>query len=218
MRNLIVIFLFSFFPVSSFSFNLEDKLNGVVAIFGEESAGSGVLISRDGFILSNWHVVEGQEEISILILQDEEEENFRTAKIIKSNKLKDLVLLKLKDSPKNLNFIKLSLKVPEIGDEVHAIGHPEGELWSYSKGYISAHRRNYLAEFGENLNSQEEKISGTFSGNVYQTQTPIFPGNSGGPLLNKDGNLIGINTFTNLESSLMSYSITNEEILKFLIN
>ena len=125
MRNLIVIFLFSFFSVSSFGFNLEDKLNGVVAIFGEESAGSGVLISRDGFILSNWHVVEGQEEISILILQDEEEENFRTAKIIKSNKLKDLVLLKLKDSPKNLNFIKLSLKVPEIGDEVHAIGHPE---------------------------------------------------------------------------------------------
>lgn len=220
MRNLNFILLIAIILFSTFSFAFEskNKINSVVAIFSDDGFGSGVLISKEGFILSNWHVIKGSKQLEVLLAQDKHAEVFRKVKIIKFDKSKDLVLLKLKDAPANLNFLSISANYPKVGDEVHAFGHPEGEFWSYTKGYLSAHRHNYTAKFINNVDKNIEESFDLFQGDVYQTQTPIFPGNSGGPLLNKFGNLIGINTFTNHGSSLMSFSITNEEIIKFLIN
>ena len=94
-----------------------------------------------------------------------------------------------------------------VGEEAHAIGHPDSELWTYTKGYISQLRPDYQWEY---ING--EKMHAT----VIQIQTPINPGNSGGPLLNKHGNLIGINAFANLDKQLMNFAISVEEIIKFL--
>ena len=73
----------------------------------------------------------------------------------------------------------------EVGDDVHAIGHPEGEVWTYTTGTISQIRPKY--------EWKDENI--THSATVIQTQTAINPGNSGGPLLNNKAQVIGINSF-----------------------
>ncbi len=66
--------------------------------------------------------------------------------MIKFNETSDLALLKLTTIPKGLEPIKISKVIPKVGDSVHAVGHPHGEMWSYSKGYISAHRTGILME------------------------------------------------------------------------
>jgi len=74
-----------------------------------------------------------------------------------------------------------------IGLDVYAIGHPDGQSWSYTKGIISQYRINYDWDCtGENL---------LHRGNIIQTQTPINPGNSGGPLLDDGGRIVGVNSF-----------------------
>jgi len=179
----------------------------VVAIFGDVAIGSGVIISSQGYILTNWHVIENNSNFKVLTIgEGSYEENLREAEVIKYNATSDLALIKLKSLPGNMSVAKISQIIPKIGAAVHAIGHPNGEIWSYTKGYISAHRDDF---------SWKTEIN-NFKGDVYQMQTPINPGNSGGPLLNDFGNIVGINTFADTESQGITYAITVTEIIKFL--
>ena len=93
----------------------------------------------------------------------------------------------------------------EVGDDVHAIGHPEGEVWTYTTGTISQIRPKY--------EWKDEKI--THSATVIQTQTAINPGNSGGPLLNNNAQVIGINSFR-MEGEGLNYAIAGDTIETFL--
>ena len=185
------------------------NVSGVVFIAGDNGIGSGVIISNAGHILTNWHVIEDNPNLNALTLgEGDYDENLRDLELIKYDPQKDLALLKLKTIPKNVSVIKISKVVQEVGERVHAIGHPRGEMWSYAMGYISAFREGYTWKDPEN--EQE------FSGDVYQMQTPINPGNSGGPLLNEHGNLIGINTFVDTNSQNITYAVTVKEIVSFL--
>ncbi len=185
----------------------DNAVDKVVLIYSEENMGSGVLISERGYVLTNWHVVKDRKEFYILTLAEGGfDENKRKAEVIKFNETSDLALLKLTTIPKDLKPIKISKVIPKVGDSVHAVGHPHGEMWSYSKGYISAHREEYS---WKNKNVD-------FEGDVYQMQTPINPGNSGGPLVNDFGNLIGLNTFVSTEGQGLSYALTVKEIVRFL--
>ena len=65
-----------------------------------------------------------------------------------------MALIQLVHAPRNIQYISISKKLPKVGAEVHAIGHPDGELWSYTKGYVSAHRKNYSAYMSEESNSE----------------------------------------------------------------
>ena len=194
--------------VNSQEINIYDNsYASVVAIYGDAAMGSGVIISSRGYILTNWHVIENNPNFKILTIGEGGfEENLREAEIIKYNATSDLALIKLKSLPSNMSVAGISQVIPKIGDAVHAIGHPNGEIWSYSKGYISAHRDNFSWE-------AEKKF---FKGDVYQMQTPINPGNSGGPLLNDSGNVVGINTFVDTSSQGITYAVTVTEIIKFL--
>lgn len=185
-----------------------DKSNlSVVAILGEHSIGSGIIISADGYILTNWHVIKDEKDFKVLTIgEGGYEKNLREAQVIKYSLTSDLALLKLKSFPQDMQIARLSQVIPNVGDSVHAIGHPHGEIWSYSKGYISAHRENYSWDIGDQ----------NYYGDVYQMQTPINPGNSGGPLLNDHGNVVGINTFINTRGQGITYAVTVEEIIKFL--
>ena len=181
----------------------------VVAILGDESIGSGIIISRDGYILTNWHVIADEKNFQVFTLAEGGyEENLRDAEVVKYSVNSDLALIKLTSIPKDIQVAKISQVIPDIGDSVHAIGHPHGEAWSYSKGYISAHREEYSWDIDEQ----------THTADVYQMQTPINPGNSGGPLLNDHGNVIGINTFINTRAYGITYALTGEEILRFLLS
>ena len=185
------------------------NVSGVVFIAGDNGIGSGVIISNGGHILTNWHVIEDNPNLNALTLgEGDYDENLRGLELIKYDSQKDLALLKLKTIPKNVSVIKISKVIQEVGERVHAIGHPRGEMWSYAMGYISAFREGYTWKDPEN--EQE------FSGDVYQMQTPINPGNSGGPLLNEHGNLIAIKTFIDTNSQNITFAVTVKEIVSFL--
>ncbi|UTF61430.1 DegQ family serine endoprotease [Gilvimarinus sp. DA14] len=140
------------------------------------SMGSGFIISEDGYIVTNNHVIDGADEVNVR-LHDKRE---FVAKTIGADPLSDLALLKIEaeDLPK-LTFAKAdSLKV---GQWVVAIGSPFGLDYSASAGIVSAKGRSIGA-------NQSQYVP------FIQTDVAINPGNSGGPLFNMDGEVVGINS------------------------
>ena len=141
----------------------------------ETSLGSGVIISEQGYILTNNHVVEGADEIQIALKDGRNAE----AAVIGTDPESDLAVLKITLS--DIPSITLGQsKVSEIGDVVLAIGNPFGVGQTVTMGIVSATGRDRLG-----LNTFEDFI---------QTDAAINPGNSGGALVNAFGHLIGINT------------------------
>ena len=215
MHNLIKVFAVIFIlsnPLHASSI-YEKSAMGVVLLIGDKGFGSGVIISQKGYILTNNHVVDGNENLEAILSYKydlgEYDEYVHSVKIIKKDVVKDLALLKIIKPTSALKAIYISRNIPSIGSQVHAIGHPDLEVWSYTTGYISQIRDDYEWSYEDDI----EHVA-----NVYQTQTPIAEGNSGGPLLNKHGNLVGINTFGDDENNFQNFSITVDEIVKFLIN
>lgn len=141
----------------------------------EKSLGSGVIISPEGYILTNNHVVEGASDVRVTLSDKRELE----AKIIGTDPKTDVAVLKIDAS--NLKPITFgdSSKV-EVGDTALAIGDPFGVGQTVTKGIISATGRGNLG-----IEDYEDFI---------QTDAPINPGNSGGALINDRGELVGINT------------------------
>ena len=191
----------------------EQANSGVVLIMGDDGFGSGALISSQGHILTNYHVIAESKELEVALyhtydLGDDFKKYFFEARLIKVDPEKDLALIKLIDPPKNLNVLRISRIVPPIGSQVHAIGHPNTEFWSYTTGYISQMKHDYEWQYEE---GGMQHVA-----TVYLTQTPIDEGNSGGPLLNSHGNIVGVNTFGSSSASFQNYSVSAEEVVKFL--
>lgn len=139
------------------------------------SLGSGFLISDDGYILTNNHVVEGADSI-IVRLSDRSE---KTAELIGSDKRSDLALLKI-EADRKLPVVRMGdSETVQPGEWVAAIGSPFNFEYSITKGIVSALNRNLP--------------NGSYVPFI-QTDVPINPGNSGGPLLNMKGEVIGINS------------------------
>jgi serine protease Do len=147
-----------------------------------QAAGTGFVISKDGYILTNNHVVEGATKIEIAFFGDEADDVYE-AKVVGRDQLTDSALIKLTQMPKHaLQEAKLgdsSQMAP--GDWVMAIGNPFGLGHTISVGVVSAVGRPLPVA---DLRTQD----------VIQTDAAINPGNSGGPLLNLRGEVIGINT------------------------
>lgn len=142
----------------------------------ERGVGSGVLVSADGSILTNHHVVDGAEKITVLMSDNK---SFK-AKIVGSDQPSDLAVLKIEGE--NLPFLTLgNSDTVRVGDIVLAIGNPLGIGQTVTAGIISAKgRRTGLSD-------------GSFE-DFLQTDAPINRGNSGGALVNLNGELIGINS------------------------
>jgi serine protease Do len=136
--------------------------------------GSGFIISADGYIVSNNHVIDGADEIVIDFFDGRELD----AKLIGTDPKTDIALLKVEaDEP--LPFVSFGdSDVSRVGDWVLAIGNPLGQGFSVSAGIISARNRS---------------LRGTYDDYI-QTDAAINRGNSGGPLFNMEGNVIGVNT------------------------
>ncbi len=137
--------------------------------------GSGVIVSPEGYILTNQHVVDGADQIEVALADG----RTATAKVIGSAPETDLAVLKINMT--NLPTITLGRSdQSRVGDVVLAIGNPFGVGQTVTMGIISALGRNHLG-----INTFE---------NFIQTDAPINPGNSGGALVDVNGNLLGINT------------------------
>ena len=140
------------------------------------SGGSGFIISKDGFILTNHHVIEDASEV-IVSLQDRRE---FPAEIIGSDKRSDVALLKVKTN-ENLPFLTLgNSDNVNVGDWVMAIGSPYNFNATVTAGIVSAKARSVPGQSTSYIP-------------FIQSDVAINPGNSGGPLFNLDGNVIGIN-------------------------
>ena len=141
----------------------------------QSSLGSGVIVSSSGFILTNNHVVEGADEIEVVL----NDSRHTSAKVIGTDPDSDLAVLKI--GLDRLPTIVLgNSDALQVGDRVLAIGNPFGVGQTVTSGIISALGRNQLG-----INTFE---------NFIQTDAAINPGNSGGALVDTNGNLLGINT------------------------
>lgn len=142
----------------------------------QNSLGSGVIVSKDGYIVTNNHVVDGADEISVTMNGDEKE---YIAKVIGRDKGSDLAVIKIEAT--NLKPITFShIEDVQVGDVVFAIGNPFGVGQTVTQGIVSA-----LNKYGVGINQYE---------NFIQTDASINPGNSGGALIDSRGALIGINS------------------------
>jgi serine protease DegQ len=139
------------------------------------SLGSGVIVSPEGYILTNNHVIESADEIEVALADGRKV----SAKLIGTDPETDLAVIKI--GLKNLPAITLGrLETTKVGDVVLAIGNPFGVGQTVTMGIVSALGRNHLG-----INTFE---------NFIQTDAAINPGNSGGALVDSAGNLLGINT------------------------
>ena len=147
--------------------------------------GSGIIISEDGYILTNLHIIKGKKKIINVELDDRQ---IFSAKVIGYDERSDLSVIKI-DVQEKLSPINIAdSTIAKIGDEVIAIGNPFGLGKTFTSGIISATGRDYGNPYLE----------------LIQTDAAINPGNSGGALLNQRGNLIGMST--NIFSKTGSYS------------
>lgn len=146
----------------------------------ERGVGSGVIVSADGTILTNNHVVENAQKITVQLQDNKEFE----ARLVGADKPSDLAVLKIE--AQNMPFLTLgNSDTVRVGDIVLAIGNPLGIGQTVTAGIISAKGRRTGLSYGNANDSFEDFL---------QTDAPINRGNSGGALVNLNGELIGINS------------------------
>src|SRR6266516_5148062 len=185
----------------------------VVLIATKDGFGSGSFVSTSGDILTNWHVVRGYSDVAVVFKpavegKEPTRDDVKIGHVVKYDEITDLALVRLVDVPGNRNTIRLGDPSEiSIGADVHAIGHPTGEVWTYTKGVIS----QYRVGFGWTAEGDVTK----HKADVIQTQTPINPGNSGGPLISESGTLIGVNSFKGAGEGL-SFAVSVDEVRRFL--
>lgn len=163
-------------PFEDFFKEFRDRNNGGEAPAPRKSSalGSGFVISEDGFVVTNNHVIEGADEITIEFFTGLE----LKAEVIGTDPNTDIALLKV-EAPSALPFVSFGdSNAARVGDWVLAMGNPLGQGFSVSAGIVSARNR---------------ALSGTYDDYI-QTDAAINRGNSGGPLFNMDGEVIGVNT------------------------
>lgn len=182
----------------------------VVKVLTNEGHGSGIVIgSSDGIgvILTNEHVVAGYRTVGVVFSHESEADEVSLGTVEKIDQISDLAVLRLNEKKVGLVSISSAKNLPQVGEDVHAIGHPVGQDWTYTRGYISQLRKNF---------SWRSSATDHHVADVIQTQTPINPGNSGGPLLNSEGQLIGINSFVQSESEGINFAVDINSVVKFL--
>jgi putative serine protease PepD len=144
-------------------------------------SGTGIVLNNEGLILTNNHVIS--EGMSISVSPGKSTSVTRSASVVGTDPNSDLALIKVNPSGLGLKPLKLvSSNSVQVGDPVYALGNPYGLDETLTKGIVSALGREISAPDGATIK------------NVIQTDTPLNPGNSGGPLLNAEGDVIGVNS------------------------
>lgn len=156
-----------------FSGIIENSIDSVVTIRTDVSQGTGFIITDSGFIVTNAHVINGGNFIQVIT----SDQTIHNAQFLGWNTSLDIAIVKIDGSFERLNLADSEEVV--IGEKVVAIGNPLGLQFSVSEGIVSGVGR--------------ETTSGP--GKYIQTDAALNPGNSGGPLINKQGEVIGINNF-----------------------
>jgi serine protease Do len=176
----------------------------VVQVRTPSGLGSGFFINADGYLITNFHVIQGETEISVEVYHRRDgqldRETYKQVKIIAINKFQDLALLKIEDknAPK-FKFVTLgNSDALSVGDSVFAIGSPMGLERTVTSGILSTKTRELEGEL------------------YLQTTAQINPGNSGGPLFNMAGDVIGITNMKIMFGEGLGFAIPVELVKNFL--
>ncbi len=178
-----------------FSGIVESGVKSVVSIITDVGQGTGFIISDEGYIVTNAHVLVGGKKVNAIT----SDQQIISAQLLGYNSNFDVALLKISG-----NYNSLTLADSDdvaIGEKVIAIGNPYGLQFSVSQGIVSAVHRPGIS--GENV--------------YIQTDAALNQGNSGGPLINKKGEVIGINNFKLSEGESLGFALESN-YLKDVIN
>jgi S1-C subfamily serine protease len=173
-----------------FSNVIEDVVESVVTVRTDVSQGTGFLLTDNGYIVTNAHVLVDASYVDIVTYDQTE----TRAEFIGYDGTFDLALLKIEGNYQSIELADSDYV--QVGEKVIAIGNPLGLQFSVSQGIVSATQR-----------------TGSNGLNVYiQTDAALNPGNSGGPLINTDGEVIGINNFKVGESESLGFALESNSI------
>lgn len=188
---------------SPFDFSIpQEKQNGTEK--QEVGGGSGFIVSPDGFIVTNKHVVEDQNAEYTVLMNNEKK---YTAKVLARDSFNDIAVLKIDE--KNLPTMEFgNSDSVEVGQTAIAIGNALGEFRNtVSVGVVSGLQRSIIA--GGGISGGAEQLSG-----ILQTDAAINPGNSGGPLLNSSGQVIGMNVAIAQNAQSIGFAIPINDVKK----
>jgi serine protease Do len=179
---------------------------GVVQVRTPASIGSGFILNEEGFLITNFHVIEGETQISVEVYHQKngqlEPRSYRQVRIIAMNKFADLALLKIdeKDASK-FKYVTLGrAEAMAVGERVFAVGSPLGLERTVTEGILSTKTRQ-------------------LGGELYlQTTAQINPGNSGGPLFNLNGEVVGVTNMKITFGEGLGFAIPSEAVKHFLDN
>lgn len=173
-------------------FNYSESLKSVILLKTKQSVGVGFIIRSDGYVLTNAHVLSGAETCSGYL---NDSSNELTLEVVsRGNELNiDLCLLKIKDK-NHYQKLSFSNKEPLVGDDIYTIGNPRGLGLSLCKGTISRIKDdNYL-----------------------QLDLTVNPGNSGGPVINANGEVKGVISYSIKKANGLAFAVSNKAITNFL--
>jgi len=176
----------------------------VVQVRTPSGLGSGFFINADGYLITNFHVIEGETEISVEVYHQRdgqlERETYKQVKIIAINKFHDLALLHIEDknTPKFKYVVLGSSDLLNVGETVFAIGSPMGLERTMTSGILSTKTRQMEGEL------------------YLQTTAQINPGNSGGPLFNLAGEVVGVTNMKITFGEGLGFAIPIELVKSFL--
>lgn len=176
----------------------------VVQVRTPEGLGSGFFVNPDGYLITNFHVIEGETEISVEVYSRNNDqldrETYKQVRIIAINKFHDLALLHIEDkSAPKFKYVTLgSAESLNVGDSVFAIGSPLGLERTMTEGILSTKTREMEGEL------------------YLQTTAQINPGNSGGPLFNLSGEVVGVTNMKILFGEGLGFAIPVELVKNFL--
>jgi S1-C subfamily serine protease len=169
-------------------------VDSVLLVVTKDTLGSGVMITPKGHILTNRHVVGDYEVVGIVAktpdllrgIERLRKEHVVLARVVATDPRRDLAILYIPTVPAGFRSAPLAQAGGvEVGQDVYAIGHPKGLLWTYAEGVVSQIRQDFQWTDGQ---------GGAFQATVIQTQTPMHTGNSGGALFDGDGRVVGVNS------------------------
>lgn len=150
-----------------------------------EAAGTGIIVSKDGYILTNKHVIEGAQRIEVFLTDGT---SYSDVTVVGTDPLNDIAFLKIKNAKELTPAVLGDSSTVRVGQEVVAIGNSLGQYQNtVTSGVISGKGRPVTA--GDATGRNTESLT-----DLLQTDAAINPGNSGGPLLNRAGQVIGVNT------------------------
>jgi S1-C subfamily serine protease len=177
----------------------------------DSGLGTGVIIDPSGYVLTNWHVIHGFET-GIIFLKptsgtEPDKNSAYGVELISQSEQADLALLKIVRPPAGLAAVKLGdLSSIQVAEDIHIIGHPHGQLWSYSTGVVSQVRDNYDWKYADGSKHLAR---------VLQMQTAINPGNSGGPVLDNSATMLGLVAMSE-EGQNLNYAVAIDVIKDFV--